>query len=102
MSEDSHYNQGDSLNGNGGWASYGKLVLSELERLQDELDKVQVRVAIIKEQEIPHLYAAIAAVKLELKQDIVAIQVKAALFGAIAGTVFSAAMVAIMNYLLHN
>lgn len=92
---DGHYEHGDGSNGdpgNGsnGWTRYGKLVLSELERLQGDIDKIDQRETDTRESLIP-----------KLENKITALEVKAFFIGGIAGAVFSAIMFAVMSHIIH-
>lgn len=91
MSESHYVLPSDSNHENGnGWPTWSKLVLSEIERLQTELDKANVRLALTREQDLPALRTEIAVLK-----------TKAVIFGAIAGIVSSALASAILNYFIH-
>ena len=92
---DGHYNDGDGSNndnGNGsnGWTRYGKLVLSELERLQGDIDKIDERETDTRENLIP-----------SMNDKITALRVQAGFIGAIAGAIFSAIMYAVLSHVVH-
>jgi len=76
---------------NSGWASYAKLVLNELERHEGILDKLDQRIRDINEK-------ALSSVNIE----IATLKTKALIFGALSGTVFSAIMFAIMEFIFHH
>jgi hypothetical protein len=79
-------------NGNtkGSWTELGQLVLSELERHDDRADKIESRIADIKEKDIPRIDTEIATLK-----------TKAMMYGAIAGTLFSGLAFALFEFLFH-
>jgi hypothetical protein len=81
----------DSSNENNGWTTYGKLVLSELERLQNEQDKTNIRVALTREKDLP-----------ELRTEIATLKTKAAIYGAIAGAIFSAIAFAVAELIINT
>ncbi len=79
--------QTSSSNGrNGSWLEYARLVLSELSRLQEELDKTNSRLTTTREKDIPNILTEIATLK-----------VKAAFWGAIAGAIFSGIVFAVAS-----
>ena len=80
----------DPGNGNG-WSTYAKLVLSELERLEDSNNKTDNRVTDLTEKVIPYIHTEIAT-----------LQTKAMIFGAGAGFIVSAICVAIAEYIFHH
>lgn len=78
--------------GNGsGWSTYAKLVLSELERLEDSNNKTDTRVTVLTEKVIPDIHTQIAT-----------LQTRSMMFGAGAGLVVSAICVAIAEYIFHH
>lgn len=82
---------GNGSNGSNGWTTYGKLVLTELERHQDSLDKIDSKIATIKEVDLPNIRTELATLK-----------TKAMLLGAVAGTLFSGLVFAIFSALIHH
>lgn len=67
-----------------GWYEYQRLVLDTLERHEAALTKLNDKLDAIRIKDIPHISA-----------DITALKVKSGMWGAVAGTVFSAFVAAI-------
>lgn len=73
------------------WAVYMKLVLSEIERLQESIDKLEDRIREIKEKDLPHIETELATLK-----------TKAMIIGALSGTIFSAIAIAVAELIIHH
>lgn len=78
-------------NNNAKWSDVLKLILAELERLHDGQDKLDIRVTLTREKDIPEIHTKIA--KLETRS---------AIWGAVAGIIFSAITYAAFSYLIQG
>lgn len=66
------------------WLEYQRLVLDTLQRHERALEKLNNKIDAIRVNDIPHISA-----------DITALKVKSGIWGALAGTVFSAIVAAV-------
>ena len=97
-------NNGNS-NGNGiKWSEYGRMVLNELERFQDALDKIVLRIQLIKERDLPDLEKRLIERDTDIDKKVLALQIKSLVYGGLAGsilgTIFSAIMFAVASHFI--
>jgi hypothetical protein len=72
-----------------GWKEHQIMVLKELERNAEEVEKVRRAISAIRETDLP-----------ALRQDIAVLKTKAMLWGGVAGTVFGAVAAAVARGLI--